>query len=337
MLLSLCIPNYKREECLNNCLNSIYISKKNFNLDFEICISDNNSGAKTLSIINYYKKKIPIKFKSNNKNIGMGANIIEAILMAKGKFTWVLGNDDLLFPFTFKKIYKIINSNEDKDFFYINSCHLDSKFIFDRKQPFNTYLIPKNLKTVSPVNVNKSLDFIDLINPNISFDYLLGIFLSIFNTKKFQENIHILDDKNLKKKGTFSTFENTAPHISVFAKTFIKSKAYFVGSPLSVNLFGKREWSYLWSLVEIIRIPEALDQYRKNGLIFYKYYLYKNQSLKNFIPCLLKIISNKSKYNISYISIIFIILKNLIYPNIYFSPIYFLQRKIKHYIINLFK
>jgi hypothetical protein len=28
MLLSICIPNYKKEECLNNCLNSIYIVKK---------------------------------------------------------------------------------------------------------------------------------------------------------------------------------------------------------------------------------------------------------------------------------------------------------------------
>jgi glycosyltransferase involved in cell wall biosynthesis len=53
MLLSICIPNYKREECLNNCLNSIYIAKKNFNLPFEVCISDNNSGIKTEKIISF--------------------------------------------------------------------------------------------------------------------------------------------------------------------------------------------------------------------------------------------------------------------------------------------
>lgn len=337
MLLSICIPNYKREECLNNCLNSIYISKKNFNLDFEICISDNNSGVKTERIINYFKKKLPIKFKRNKKNIGVGANIIEATSMAIGKFTWIIGNDDLLFPFTFKKIYEIIHRNQDKDFFYINSCHLDSKYVFSYKQPFDTYLIPQNLKTVSSVRINKSLDFIDLIDPDISFDYLLGMFLAIFNTKKFRENIDFLDNKSLKKKGTFSTFENTAPHVSVFAKAFIRSKAYFVGSPLSVNLYGKREWSHLWSLVEIIRIPEALEQYRKNGLIFYKYYLYKNRSLRNFFPCVLKIILNKSKYSISYNSIIFFIVKNLIYPNVYLSPLYFLLRKIKLYNIKIFK
>lgn len=205
MLLSICIPNYKREECLNNCLNSIYIAKKNcnFNLGFEICISDNNSGTKTNNIINYYKKKLPIKFKRNEQNIGMGRNIIEAILMAKGKFTWVIGNDDMLFPFTLKKIYKILKSNQNKDFFFINSYNLNSKYVFAHKQPFDTFLVPKNLKSVSNTYINKHLDFIDLINPKISFDYLLAIFLSIFNTKKFRENIYILDDKKLKKKKLF--------------------------------------------------------------------------------------------------------------------------------------
>ena len=337
MLLSICIPNYKREECLNNCLNSIDIAKKNFNLDFEICISDNNSGAKTNSIINYYKKKLPIKFKRNKKNIGMGANIIESILMAEGKFTWVIGNDDMLFPFTLKKIYKILNSNQNKDFFFINSCNLDSKYVFSHKQPFDTHLVPKNLKTVSNMHTNKSLDFIDLINPNISFDYLLAIFLSVFNTKKFKENVHILNDKNLKKKKTFSTFENTAPHVSIFAKTFIKSKAYYVGSPLSLNLYGKREWSNMWDFIEIVRIPEALEEYRKNGLAFFKYYLYRNYSLRNFMPCLLKIFFSKPKKSITYTFLIAAMFKNILYPNFYLSLVYFFNRKIKLYIINNFK
>jgi glycosyltransferase involved in cell wall biosynthesis len=218
MLLSICIPTYERTACLNNCLNSIYIAKKNFNFNFEVCISDNASTENTKRIINLYKKKLNIKFKKNKKNLGLGVNIIKAVSMAKGKYSWIIGNDDLLFPFALKKIYNIIYSNLDKDFFYINSANLDSKYVFSYKQPFNTNLIPRNLNTLSPVRSNKSLDFIDLINPAISFDYLLGIFLSIFNTRKFRKNIHILDYKKLRKKETFSTFENTAPHVSVFAK-----------------------------------------------------------------------------------------------------------------------
>ena len=91
------------------------------------------------------------------------------------------------------------------------------------------------------------------------------------------------------------------------------------------------------SLIEIIRIPEALEQYRKNGLPFYKYYLYKNHSLKNFIPCFLKIFCNKSKYDISYIALIIILFRNLIYLNVYLSPFYFLNRKIKLYMSKILR
>ena len=68
------------------------------------------------------------------------------------------------------------------------------------------------------------------------------------------------------KPGTFSTFENTCPHIKIFSKAFAKSKAFFYADGLSVNLSGQREWSNLYPFVESIRIPEALDHYFKFGL-----------------------------------------------------------------------
>ena len=56
MLLSICIPTFERIELLKNCLNSIYIAKKNINFKFEVCISDNNSSQDVKKVINYYKK-----------------------------------------------------------------------------------------------------------------------------------------------------------------------------------------------------------------------------------------------------------------------------------------
>ena len=71
MFLSICIPTFNRINCLNNCLNSIYISKKNFNHQFEVCISDNCSTENVEKIIDHYKDKINIKFKKNKTNIGL--------------------------------------------------------------------------------------------------------------------------------------------------------------------------------------------------------------------------------------------------------------------------
>ena len=43
MQLSICIPTRNRQIQLRNCLNSIYLSKKKSQLEFDVCISDNGS------------------------------------------------------------------------------------------------------------------------------------------------------------------------------------------------------------------------------------------------------------------------------------------------------
>ena len=104
MKLSICIPNYNKPECLNNCLNSILKASENIQFKFEICISDNCSESNIKEVIKPYEKNLNIKFNKNNKNLGMGANILKVVEMAKGKFVWIIGNDDLLLPFALQKI-----------------------------------------------------------------------------------------------------------------------------------------------------------------------------------------------------------------------------------------
>ena len=65
MKLSICIPTYNRPNQLPNCLNSIYIAKKNTNLDFEVCVSDNGSNYDVQKIIDDYKDKFKIVLNIN--------------------------------------------------------------------------------------------------------------------------------------------------------------------------------------------------------------------------------------------------------------------------------
>ena len=97
----------------------------------------------------------------------------------------------------------------------------------------------------------------------------------MFRRDKWIKNLGVVNKKNLLKPGTFSTFENTCPHVKIFSKAFAKSKAYICSEGLSVNLSGRREWSNLYSFIESIRIPEALDYYFKFGLPVKKYFLQK--------------------------------------------------------------
>ena len=80
MILSICIPTYHRVKQLDNCLNSILISKRNVeNFNFEICVSDNNSAEDTESTIKKYSKELKIKYNKNKENLGFAINGIKSV------------------------------------------------------------------------------------------------------------------------------------------------------------------------------------------------------------------------------------------------------------------
>ena len=98
MRLSICIPTRNRPVQLRNCLNSIYLSKKISNLEFDVCISDNGSNYDIKELIKEFDGKIKIKVNCNKENIGYQLNLIKTISMSDSEFVWAIGDDDLILP-----------------------------------------------------------------------------------------------------------------------------------------------------------------------------------------------------------------------------------------------
>ena len=327
--LSICIPNYNRSKYLKNCLNSIFLAKSQSSLEFEVCISDNNSSEKISPIIRYFKKKkLKINYSKNKKNLGFGANFLKVVNMACGEFIWVIGNDDLLYKNALKKLDSLFSMNKEVDFFFINSSNLSSEFVFSHNQPFDTKKIPKNIKSFSKLKKNQKTNFYGLIDQSVSWDFLLGIFLTVYKRDMFIKNLNVLDKKNLNDPRVWSTIDNTAPHVKVFSHAFKNSKCYIQAKPLTVSLFGEKEWNNKYPFVEIIRIPEILDIYRKNGLQFLKFIECKNFILKRFIPFMFLILKDKKNSNYEFINFKKHVLQNIFFPNIYFYAIFYLIKKI---------
>ncbi len=330
MILSICIPTYNRVNQLDNCLNSILISKKNVdNFDFEICVSDNNSEGDTESIIKKYNKELKIKYNRNEKNLGFAINGIKSISMAEGEFSWMIGNDDLILPKTLSVLKNLLQDNLDKDYFFINSYNLESSYLDKFPVPFNTKNLNfENMRKISYIKTSKQVPFWDVIDPKVSWEFLISIFLSLFKTKKWLKSIDILNQERIKDTGVWSNFDNTCLHPIVIANAFKNSKAYICADPLSVNLIGYREWRSMYEFVEIVRIPELLDYYRTQGLSIKSYFYCKNFALRNFTNYMFKIIIGGQQMGKNYLNIKNHILKNLFYPNVYLSLIYFIFRKI---------
>ena len=327
--LSICIPTYNRVRCLRNCLNSIYIAKKNTNLKIEVCISDNCSEENIDKIIDEYKELLTIKFHQFDKNNGLGVNILKTVSMADGEFSWILGNDDLLLPDSLKKIEYIFENKKNVDYFFINSYHLSSEYVFSKEQPFDLKLIPKNLEKFSNFNRDLNCKFFDLIDYRICFDFLLGQFLSIFRTSMWRSNLNAIDYELIKDTRVMSNIYNTFSHNIIFSKAFSKSNVFFNSEPLTINLYGERNWwKNHYAFVESVRIPELLDVYRKNGLSLKQYLFNKNFALRKLFVYLIKMVLVKDIKGWEYLKIKDHVLKNLLFPSIYIMPFFYLFRKI---------
>ena len=174
MILSICIPTYNRPKQLPNCLHSIYLAKKNSNLNFEVCVSDNGSNYDVTKVVKTYENKLSIRLNKNKVNLGYQLNLLKVISIAKGEYVWAIGDDDLLVPDSLKKIEKLLADNRDVDFFYINSYFLDYSYLSKFEKPFDTKNLPNNMEKLSKRKISQKLHFWDLIDHKVSFDFLVS-------------------------------------------------------------------------------------------------------------------------------------------------------------------
>ena len=336
MKLSICIPTYNRAGHLADCLNSIILCNSQSTYKFEICISDNDSNDETEDVVRQAQEKIDIKYHKNASNLGISRNFLHVVSMAEGDFVWLIGDDDLLMPNAIVELYSLIENHPNVDFFYVNSFHLHTEFLENYSSPFDTANLPKDMVPFSTWNFDGEISFLDLVNPKISFDFLGGMFLSVFRKKNWDQNTDVLDKNALQDSRVFSHLDNTFPHVKIFAKAFSSSKAYFNSKPLNVCLTGAREWSPMYPLINSVRLVEVLGEYRKNGLSFWKYVYCKNIKLNNFVPDFVNMFLNKDNTGYTYIRKSKLFLEYSIYPNVYLSIFYFIGRRIRKIIARLF-
>jgi len=336
--LSICIPTFNRVRCLRNCLESIYQSKKNSTLDFDVCISDNNSEEDVNEVLNEYNSKLNINFNKNSENLGFALNILKSVELSNAEFVWIIGNDDMLLKKTLKEIDHLFNNYPDVDYYFINSCHLSSDYVFKFDQPFDHKNLPSFMEPFSKKKNNYYGKYFDLIRPDFSFDFLLGMFLNIFRRDKWVENLDQIDQNLIKDTNIMSNIFNTFPHNIIFAKAFKNSKAFFHAEPLSIALSGERNWwKDLYPFVEAVRIPELVDVYRKNGMGYIRYLFCKNFAVRKLIFNLIKIAIMPGYNGLQYLAFKKHIINNLLYPSIYITPIYYVFRKVYKQIVNILK
>lgn len=160
---SIVIPTYNRQELVIKAVKSVLY--QDF-LDYEIIISDNSFNDSTEKMCRFLNND-KIIYSKNKTNIGLTRNLYKAIKLAKGKYIFVLGDDDILLKSNIlNNIHHLI---QKKHYGYIRL-----KFIYqiNENKLFSFYFKTRNKCEISGEKSN--LEIYEFIESSI-FNFISGL------------------------------------------------------------------------------------------------------------------------------------------------------------------
>jgi glycosyltransferase involved in cell wall biosynthesis len=124
-ILTITIPTYRRERYLKELLQSIKLPQELWET-VEIVVSDNGSEYDVGTLVDQLNLSYPISIHINETNIGATQNFINCVSMARGKYVWILGDDELLAPDAVTKVVAHLRSGPDWGLVLLSAANWNS-------------------------------------------------------------------------------------------------------------------------------------------------------------------------------------------------------------------
>lgn len=119
-LISIVIPSNNRTELLEEAIQSI-INDPSWSSECELCISDNSKGVETKKLIlTKYIENSQIVYRRSLDAPSLDANVNMAVSMARAKYAWIFGDDDLLVENFLEELISHLKTNSP-DIVILNS------------------------------------------------------------------------------------------------------------------------------------------------------------------------------------------------------------------------
>lgn len=96
MILSILVPTYEGSSRIPHLIESLNSMGYLNNLNCEIIVSDNGSSIDCSKYIRDLCELHAISFLGNSVNLGFSANCMRLLFRARGRFTWIIGDDDVV-------------------------------------------------------------------------------------------------------------------------------------------------------------------------------------------------------------------------------------------------
>ncbi|MBQ8098643.1 MAG: glycosyltransferase [Bacteroidaceae bacterium] len=124
VILSLCLPTYNRAQCLRQQFLRMLSLPDDVLGQIEIIVSDNCSTDDTEAVVQQFKDRISFQYLRNETNVGPDANFLQCLNRSRGKYVWLLGDDD---PLQVTHLPELLRMLRDEEWGLVHVCRYGSR------------------------------------------------------------------------------------------------------------------------------------------------------------------------------------------------------------------
>lgn len=247
-LLSICISTYNRAGWLSLNLRNLFSQLSTSPDEVEVVVVDNASTDNTPDAASPFLSRPDFRYYRNSRNVGMLGNLAVTAQRARGRFIWILGDDDFTRPGAINNVLGAIRKHADVELIYLNYGYTsvsDPLSVVDLNAFLTNYNVlepsaPDELGTVSSL-ATKSENFYTAIYSHVyRRDHALRAYCQDTSGR------------------AFSTMLSCIPTAYYVLHFMARSQAYWIGEPaLVVN--SNVSWAPYGPLFDLEQLPRAWD------------------------------------------------------------------------------
>ena len=127
--ISICVPTHHgRREALGALLAGVIEQARDLPGQVEVCVSDNASDDGTAELVSELARHAPcpIIYRRHDTDLGLGRNLLAATELARGRYCWLLGSDDLLVEGGLWQACELLEQMPDATGYVVGAVHCDA-------------------------------------------------------------------------------------------------------------------------------------------------------------------------------------------------------------------
>jgi glycosyltransferase involved in cell wall biosynthesis len=247
-LLSICITTYNRAAWLEVSLGRLTELVASYRDVIEVVVCDNASSDNTAKVAAGYGNLPGFRYYRNAANVGMLGNLRETAHHARGRFVWMLGDDDIVKGGSIEKILGVIMDKPAVPLVYLNYAYTH------HDAPSEIKDLDAFLASGAPITApgkDRYAPIADLAT--MSENFFTAIYCLVFRRD------HAIRAYSQDVAGPpFSSLLTCVPTAYYVCKHMFQAKGYWIGEPcvvVNMNVSWAR-YAPLWVLE---RLPELYD------------------------------------------------------------------------------